>query len=951
MNELSTVYSYGGGEVLFQIFNAIAMLFNGGFVKSIFEFITALALIWSGFKSMSIKDAPHIYTKLFASTVLVWLLIIQPIGSGVTLHIRDVVTKRPIQPVNNLPPALVIPASVISGLGYNLTKSFEMVFSSPSGAMNYLEYHKYGTMFGAQVISELRNFKIQNPVFRENMENYISSCMMYDVMIGKKYDIHELKTSNDVLKLITDNASTLRMVNYRNSTHQGRELIKCKQAITRITQSFNDEPDLLSKKFRIFSKNHTGAVSNQALGSGITKALELSTKFYGNMGTESAQDKLKQILIINAFKDKPDSYGVIRSAQNQNTGWSLAGEMAKQNLPILHAIFEAIIYAMFPLVICMLFFPGGLSAIGKYFGILIWIQLWPPLFAVINLMVSIFAKLSGTTDALTIQNIEDIVSAQSNYAMAASSLGMLVPFLSWIIMRCGAGQFVHLAGQITGSTSVGVSSATQELTSGNRSFDNINIGDKSLHNIRANKYDTSASLELGFMRHRLTTGEYQTDLASGDMVLQGGAGITKSVGGVDFRSHISNGSSYRDLAEQHRSISSTTAQEYADTQQHMERKGINFIARMAEHQARGEMHELSDGTHDNQTLQHYINKTKDLQDRYSYEWNQAAEKAISLGGNIRGYVDKSSHKDGELLGIVGTVLDKASGIKGGLSGSLEVGANTRGSFGNSDTQGLSEINATTSRDDYAQNIESIARASKSVTFNDNQSKEKALADELSQLHEKSIQQRESIAEHDTKAAQAQQTYEKIQSFSQNIGRDEYHGLLNYISKKNDSQFKGHQIGQRQAHRIIENDPVLTMQYYRQYKESQRIHAMQMGYDPDTLGKIQNLENKGGELNIDNIDMVPGQVKSKFKDLNNTGDFKEQMKNEQFREFNSEGEDIKNKYHTRKDSADGKIADQKMIINKESERIKKEVNTAEDDKGFVAQLFGAGRKNPNRGNSE
>lgn len=306
MNDLSTIYSYGGGEVLFYIFNAIAMLFNGGFVKGIFDCVIVIALIWAGFKSATIKEAPRVYVRLFMSYLVVWVLIIQPIGSGTTLHIRDVVTKKPIQSVSHLPPALVLPASVISGLGYNITKAFEMVFNSPSGALNYLEYHKYGTMFGAQVISELRNFKIQNPVFQENMENYISNCMMYDVMIGKKYDIQDLKSSTNILQLITDNASTLRMVNFRNDKHQGREMINCKQAISRLYQSFNEEPNFLAQKFPIFAKvtgassttetntNSSGSsTQNKALGNGLIKALELSTNFYGNMGVSSAQEKLK----------------------------------------------------------------------------------------------------------------------------------------------------------------------------------------------------------------------------------------------------------------------------------------------------------------------------------------------------------------------------------------------------------------------------------------------------------------------------------------------------------------------------------------------------------------------------------------------------------------------------------------------------------------------------------
>lgn len=71
MSDLSTVYSYGGGEVLFYIFNAIAMLFNDGFVKSIFDFTIIIALMWAGLKSAITRDHHKVYVRWFTSYVVV----------------------------------------------------------------------------------------------------------------------------------------------------------------------------------------------------------------------------------------------------------------------------------------------------------------------------------------------------------------------------------------------------------------------------------------------------------------------------------------------------------------------------------------------------------------------------------------------------------------------------------------------------------------------------------------------------------------------------------------------------------------------------------------------------------------------------------------------------------------------------------------------------------------
>ena len=174
------------------------------------------------------------------------------------MHIRDVITKETFN-VQGLPPGLVVPAGVISGIGHGMTEAFESVFSS----VNDLPYQKYGTVFGAQVASELRNFKIQDPVFRENMESYVSNCMMYDVMLGQTYDITTLKTSRDIFSLIKNKASRFRMVDYRHPKTDpsnedepggGRDLITCYDAIVKLEDKFKGEHNLLGLKFPNFSR-------------------------------------------------------------------------------------------------------------------------------------------------------------------------------------------------------------------------------------------------------------------------------------------------------------------------------------------------------------------------------------------------------------------------------------------------------------------------------------------------------------------------------------------------------------------------------------------------------------------------------------------------------------------------------------------------------------------------
>ena len=333
---LSTVYTYGAGKVLFYVFNAIAMLFNGGFMASLFNLMLMLSLCWAGLKAGINRDSHKEYAKWFLSYLFVLLVLIQPPNlfknGGMTIHIRDIITNKAYK-VDNLPPGLVLPASFISGLGFAMTKSFETVFSDVDS--NYLPYHKYGTMFGAHVMSEFKSFTIQDPVFAENMESYISNCIAYDVMIGRKYDISELNRATNAWELIKENASALRMFNYRNGNKGGRALLTCKDGIPKLEASFFKESELLAKIFPTFNKLSSTA---STVNNGIINAIKLSTDFYGNH-VNSASDTLRQLLITNAFKNVPASYCKIKVVQTLNSSWSLTGELSQTTLPIIHAIF------------------------------------------------------------------------------------------------------------------------------------------------------------------------------------------------------------------------------------------------------------------------------------------------------------------------------------------------------------------------------------------------------------------------------------------------------------------------------------------------------------------------------------------------------------------------------------------------------------------------------------
>jgi conjugal transfer mating pair stabilization protein TraG len=652
---LFTVYSYGGAETLSYIFNSIKMVFNSGLSDKLFQIMTMMGLIWAGLKTSISNDKVIPYAKWFGGYLLVILVLIQPTSvfkgntGRMTIHIRDVITLKGYS-IDSLPPGLVIPASIISQIGFSITRVFEAAFTQADS--NYLPYNEYGTMFGAEVLSELRNYKIQDPVFRENIEGYITNCMMYDVMIGRKYNLKELYNTNDILTLITQHASSIRMFNYRGSGKAGRKLVTCKAGIAELAGQFNEEPQLLTLKFPSFSNtankpSNVGATSANSrytnpffasttspnINQGFLRALEVSLSFYGQ-ASGNAADKIKQILLINAFKDKPASYGAIRAIQQQNTTWKYTGEIAQKILPIMHALFQALIYSSFPIIVCCVFFSGGIRVLGSYFGMMIWIELWAPLFAVLNLIVSVFAKNAGGIKEITIDSMNNIVSTQYSYAMAASSLGMLIPVLSYMIIKGGAGQFVHIAGQMLGASISGISTASQEATTGNVTLDHTIIGDKSFNNVNANKYDTTSTTSMGHMKNTLADGTVQTELVNGGVIYNAGAGITGSTGSFNIAKRENLSKNLSDQRQTGQAIVTTNGNEYARQTQTIETRSVDLLAKISEAESKGDYYNRRGTVEEIAQLEQMTSRTKDLRENHDYTWQQAAAASIGLSVGI-----------------------------------------------------------------------------------------------------------------------------------------------------------------------------------------------------------------------------------------------------------------------------------------------------------------------------
>lgn len=771
------IYTYGGGEALTTVLNGVAMLFNSNVAIQIISLMTVVAISWAAILGI-IQQSFLPKINWMMKYALITTLLINPKG---TIWVTDTVTGARNK-VDNLPIGLILPASLISTMGYGITTSFEQAFNT----VDNIAYSKYGTAFAASLISQSRNYKIQDSVFRENMESFIDNCVLYDVMIGRKYTVSDLRDSTDIWQLIGINASNIKMFNYRDN---GRTMITCKEGVSKLNGYFETDIKLLSSRFK----------DNKILDSTLLSSIDIASKFFKN--DSSATNTIKQLMLINALNDMPASYGVVRAKHQQYETWKLTGELARENLPIMHAVFAALIYASFCLILGLLVMPGGFQVFGSYLGLLAWIELWPPLFAVLNLIVNLSSKVS-TDLSITMNNVSQIVSVQGNISSLAGYLMASIPFISYAIIKGGAGHFVHLAGQLTSATQGAASSMSQEVTSGNRSFDNKSFATSQMFNASGFKTDINASYRSGHQEYQQADGTVVKETANGNTIFHAGPGVTSSVGSRSIAINNASSSQAHQSISMEKSLMDSKQIEYSSLEQNMTRNASEFVERLASGKASGEHYNYGQNSSDSKILSDVVDKTKEINERYGYGWSQTAEVGTSGGAGLRfgagggsGNLPKVEESTPESLGSkVGNF------IKGGFH--AELGANAGLNRRSMDDQTFAEQKGIVLRKGVTENLESVVRAAKEMQFNSNQSEEKAMAESLTGSYEKMQAIRDSMSVHQQNINRYQESIDHSTSTSFATNDDLYHKELEFISGQKDKY--GFAYGTHSAQKMIEH---------------------------------------------------------------------------------------------------------------------------------------------------
>jgi hypothetical protein len=447
------IYSIGDAAFLERVLNALAMLAGTGNLEQVAAIGMLVGLIILGFQSI-FQGGTGIR---FQNILVAWILYGIMFGSSARVAIEDVYSGQ-VRVVDNVPYGVAAAGSMVSQLGYGVTSLFEQAFGEA-------QMTAHGFAFALETLSNLRKMslsksslgKANSPQagddFWQSWRNYIADCTMTGVNNGQYSEEDIRKAMRSVAGGVLDQ---LRF----DSQAYGTQLVL--SGIGSQYQSCTDAFVILSEKTRSTFLPALERKASEVFG--VAGSTEASSRIQDAfMAIEQSQIDAQNYMLATAMApifdwalvDNEVNFQRVASAsmlhtaiQQRNEAW--AAEQALFNTVVrpMMTFFEGLVYAVTPMMAFLIGLgPMGVTLMGKYLMILLWIQLWMPVLSIINLylhmavakkMVALQAPAQGDLSLESFYGIYSLDQTLQTWIATGGMLASSVPAITLMLIYGGA---------------------------------------------------------------------------------------------------------------------------------------------------------------------------------------------------------------------------------------------------------------------------------------------------------------------------------------------------------------------------------------------------------------------------------------------------------------------------------------------------------------------------------
>ena len=508
---------HGSGEAMYLVLNAVATFFNGkGAAKSgfgmLFNSVTTVgvaAIAYSLATNLQLMATLKRLTGLF---FVVFLL------NNISADVRivDKITNSQSKVVANVPYVLASTISVSSQVGNFLAEKFDSLFAMPYSS----KYTESGLVMSSKVLAQASKMQIPDPVLNQHMKQFVSECVIFNGITKGKFTMNDLNQSKDVWAYLKDRVSP------RFGFRYGKEYLSCQQ----IANKIDAEWDSVLKKAPLaygLAKDSKSKRVQIELRADIASSYAFLTKVSQDAGTIMRQNIMRNMIDAGALssleRDDPQAaiqaYSAARAKTSQESSMKLIGMIGSGFLTPLKIVIEALFYGIFPIVAVIALLPGGLQVAKTYLIALFWIQSWAPLYAILNMVMTVYGRKTalstlnacGTKGFIGLQAVGALGEASSSVVAAASSAIPYIPMLSYLIFKSGAGALTQLSTSMMMQANSAAGAAAEEGLTGRYSLSSTNFDTHQLHNTGGFRFDNNADVRaFGAVTTQGSSGELRT---------------------------------------------------------------------------------------------------------------------------------------------------------------------------------------------------------------------------------------------------------------------------------------------------------------------------------------------------------------------------------------------------------------------------------------------------------
>lgn len=484
------IHTFGGGDILWQVFNGIGRVFssNSEYFTPVGQFALTIGGIWAATRAIFRGNIGIFAMEWFFPSLFIFIFLFAPKAN---VWLKDEISMQAPVKIDNIPIGIALFASVSSKISYSLSETLEKHLLPPDEG---LSSRKNGIMFGAKAIGKIKDIQIEDPVTLTNTKEFLRQCFMKPYIIGnilgKKA---EAQRASDIIAFIEQNMPNNFGIYYKDPSNSAISFKTCKQVTPLIKAGINKElNDGLLTKFA----NSIGISNRQEILASRLKAMTSDTLKYLKKEQTDIHQWMRQAMLLNANRESYDdlrekfslsriypqlvSMHATRGLFQQSFSYLVAGEMAANIMPILQSVFFALVICLIFVVFPMSMLPGGYTIFKTWITLIIWVTSWPVFFTVIHCLGMISLAGKGVSHLIGLNILsqgsfsEILLHEFATFQMLAAS----VPMLSWAVLKACAHATTTLANQF--SPVPVASNIGTNIADNNLSIDNYSIGNRTI---------------------------------------------------------------------------------------------------------------------------------------------------------------------------------------------------------------------------------------------------------------------------------------------------------------------------------------------------------------------------------------------------------------------------------------------------------------------------------------